>query len=151
MKACILVLSWLLGGCLSAQEQNPSYDEALAKSLGADDYGMKSYVLVILTTGKNDTKDKTFTDSCFAGHMENMSRMTAQAKLVVAGPMGKNDQGYRGIFILDVTSFEEAETLLMGDPAVTSGILDAVLFRWYGSAALGTYLEVSDKIWKIKP
>jgi len=31
------------------------------------------------------------------------------------------------------------------------GFLGFELFQWYGSAALGTYLEVSDKIWKINP
>ncbi len=151
MKPSILLLLVFLGGFLSAQEQNPVYDEALAKSLGADDYGMKSYVFVILKTGNNKTNEKAFIDSCFAGHMDNIHRMTAQGKLLVAGPMGKNDQGFRGIFILDVASFEEADTLLKGDPAITSDILQAELFHWYGSAALGKYLEVSEKIWKKKP
>lgn len=31
--------------------QNPVYDAALAEKLGADAYGMKSYVLVMLKTG----------------------------------------------------------------------------------------------------
>ena len=33
---------------LMAQTTNPNYDEALAKKFGADDHGMKSYIMVIL-------------------------------------------------------------------------------------------------------
>ena len=32
---------------------NPKYDKILADKLGGDDYGMKSYFLVILKTGSN--------------------------------------------------------------------------------------------------
>jgi len=34
-----------------AQSDNPKFDQALATKLGADDYGMKMYVLVMLKTG----------------------------------------------------------------------------------------------------
>lgn len=37
---------------------NPQYDVALASRLGADDYGMKGYVLVLLTTGPSRTDDQ---------------------------------------------------------------------------------------------
>jgi len=50
-----------------AQKDNPEYDEKLAASLGGDDYGMKSYIFVILKTGKNTTTDKKITDSLFRG------------------------------------------------------------------------------------
>ena len=36
-----------------AQAPAPAYDEPLAKTLGADDMGMRRYVLVILKTGPN--------------------------------------------------------------------------------------------------
>jgi uncharacterized protein YciI len=130
---------------------NPRYDSLLAKKLGADDYGMKGFILVILKTGPNQTTDKTFINECFKGHFENMNRMVDDGKLIVAGPLGKNKSTYRGIFILDVTKFDEAETLLKSDPAIDSGLLEAELFNWYGSAALPEYLKYADKIWKTKP
>lgn len=37
--------------------QNPNYDAALARKLGADDYGMKRYILVILRTGPSVTTE----------------------------------------------------------------------------------------------
>jgi uncharacterized protein YciI len=83
--------------------------------------------------------------------MDNIGRLVDEGKLVVAGPLGKNDLTYRGIFILNVKTVEEATELLQSDPAVKDGLLAAELLPWYGSAALGEYLPYSDKIWKLKP
>lgn len=130
---------------------NPNYDPELAQRLGADDYGMKSYILVILKTGANQTTDREFISACFRGHMDNIKRLVDDGKLVLAGPLGKNDNTYRGIFILDVATIEEAQSLLQTDPAVKEGLLDAELYKWYGSAALPEYLPASDKIWKSNP
>lgn len=130
---------------------NPNYDSRLAQLLGADDYGMKSYILVILKTGSNQSTDKTFINNCFKGHLDNINKLVKEGQLIVAGPFGKNGKSYRGIFILDVTTFEEAEMLLNTDPAIKESLLDVELYNWYGSAALPEYLEFSDKIWKIKP
>ncbi len=130
---------------------NPDYDAILAKRLGADDYGMKAYILVILKTGLNKTTDKTFINNSFMGHLENINRLAKEGKLIVAGPMGKNDRSYRGIFILNLSKIEEAESLLQTDPAVKAGLLDAELYNWYGSAALPEYLKYADKIWKSRP
>ena len=83
--------------------------------------------------------------------MDNINLLVEKGKLIVAGPLGKNDQTYRGIFILNVTTFDEAKSLLQNDTAIKEGLLDFDLFKWYGSAALPDYLESSDKIWKVKP
>lgn len=136
----------LLSLTVSGQTLNPSFDSLLAKRLGADDYGMKSYILVILKTGSYTNAGKAFTDSCFAGHMQNINRLAEEKKLVVAGPLGKNEQSYRGIFILDTPHQDEASKWVQTDPAVSSGLLDPLYFKWYGSAALPEYLEVSEKI-----
>lgn len=130
---------------------NPNYNRELAEKLGADDWGMKRYVLVILKTGPNLTTDRDFISACFRGHLDNINRLVEEDKLVIAGPLGKNDNTYRGIFILNVATVEEAQLLLQTDPAVKEGLLDAELYNWYGSAALPEYLKASDKIWKSKP
>lgn len=130
---------------------NPDYDKSLATKLGADDYGMKSYILAILKTGANQTTDKTFINTCFRGHLENINRLAKEGKMIVAGPLRKNDKNYRGIFILNASSIQEVEKLLQTDPAIKEGLLDVELYNWYGSAALPEYLEYSGKIWKMKP
>lgn len=130
------------------QSLNAEYDSTLAKTLGADDYGMKSYVLVILKTGSKVIEDQAKRDSLFSGHLKNIKRLADMGKLVVAGPLGKNDNTYRGIFILDVSTFEEAQELLETDVTIKEKLLDAELYQWYGSAALPVYLKTSDKIAK---
>ena len=152
MKKLHILFIILLGISTSfAQDVNPNYDAELAKKLNADDYGMKQYVFVILKTGTNTTTDKEFTSECFTSHMENIHKLVEDKKLIVAGPMFKNDNSIRGIFILDVKTFEEANLLLENDKAIKEKILKAELYNWYGSAALSEYLESSDKIWKINP
>lgn len=145
------VFAFFLVSGIFAQQQNPVFDSVLAKQYGADAYGMKSYMLVILKTGTLKTDNRAFVDSCFRGHLDNIGRLAKSGDLVVAGPLGKNDLTYRGIFILNAKTAEEAEALLKSDPAVASGLLGYELLTWYGSAALPAYLEVSEKIWKLQP
>lgn len=149
MKIITSLLSVLLF-CVTAlgQTTNPKYDSLLAKKVGADDFGMKSYVFVVLKSGENKSTDKAFKDSCFAGHMKNINHMVEIKKLVVAGPFGKNDNNFRGLFIMSVANIDEAKKLLEGDPAVKEKFLTAEYYPWYGSAALSEYLEASDKVWK---
>ncbi|WP_162427464.1 YciI family protein [Pontibacter pudoricolor] len=146
-----LAIFCCIGFTANAQSQNPNYNKALADSLGADDYGMKQYVLAILKTGSNTTTDKEKLNGYFRGHMENIGRLAKEGKLVVAGPLGKNDRNYRGIFILNVKTVEEAEKLVETDPAVKARIFDIELYPWYGSAALPMYLDTHKVIEKQNP
>ncbi len=147
----VLMISYCFSTISFAQEPNPNFDQALADSLQADQYGMKKYVLVLLKTGPSQIDDKEKISELFRGHMENINRLVDENKLIVAGPLGKNDQNYRGIFILDVKSIEEAQKLVDTDPAVNSGMLAVEFYEWYGSAALPVYLETAKKITKENP
>lgn len=155
MKYLLIIITVLASHFTYGQDTsgvNPDYDPALAQKLGGDDYGMKQYFLVILKTGTNTTTDKTLISESFRGHMENMNRLVKEGKLIVAGPLAKNENQYRGIFILhNIPTPEEAKTLLQTDPAIRNNLLAFDIFTWYGSAALPEYLPFSDKIWKLKP
>lgn len=152
MKSLLIISIFIIiSGTTISQTANPNYDSTLAKQLGADDYGMKKYILVILKTGENKTEDKEFISSCFRGHLDNINKLVDEGKLIVAGPLSKNKRTYRGIFILTSTTQEEAVELLQTDPAIKENLLDVELYNWYGSAALPEYLKVSDKIWKVSP
>ena len=63
----------------------PAHDPALAERLGADERGMRSYVLVILKTGPTRVPDGPARDAMFAGHFANMERLSAAGQLVLAG------------------------------------------------------------------
>jgi uncharacterized protein YciI len=149
-----ILITILIALCISfssiAQNEKVDFDKVLADSLGADDYGMKSYVLVILKTGSNNTEEKAVTDSLFRGHMNTINKLAKEGKLVVAGPLQKNDKSYRGIYILNVKTIAEANELLITDPAIKAKVLDTEIFQWYGSAALPVYLKTHDKIQKKK-
>lgn len=134
---------------LLAQNQRIEYDSTLAKSLGADDYGMKSYILVILKTGTNRLEAGHKRDSLFKGHMNNINRLAEDGKMVIAGPFESNEKSYRGIFILNVKTKEEAEELLKSDPTIKEKIFETELYGWYGSAAISEYLNAHKKIEKM--
>lgn len=151
MKLFFTFIITLLSITLNAQNNNLNYDAKLAKELGADDYGMKSYVFAILKTGSNTSTDKELKSKAFKGHLNNINRLVKEQKLIVAGPFGKNENAYRGLFIFNVKTIEEARMLINTDPAIAEKYLDVDLYNWYGSAALSEYLKTADKIWKINP
>ena len=126
-----------------------SFDAELARRLGADERGMKSYVLCILKTGPKDADVKgQERKEIFAGHFANITRLAEEGKLAVAGPFGKNDKSYRGLYIFNVATVEEAEKLVVLDPAVKAGVFVAELTPWYGTAALMVVNETHKKLAK---
>lgn len=109
---------------------------------------MKMYILVILKAGPNNVQDSIKRARMFAGHFENINKLAGLKKLIVAGPPDKNEKSYRGIFILDVPTIDEAKFLLDGDPTINESIFEPEYYHWYGSAALPEYLEADRKIRK---
>ena len=153
MKLSYLFLSISLALIASScgttkQSAETKYDAQLAQKLGADELGMKMYVLVILKTGDTKIEDKALRDSLFRGHFANINKLADEGKLVVAGPLEENENQYRGIFILDVKTFAEAGLLLQNDPTVSQGIFKPEMYEWYGSAALPVYMQMHKKIQK---
>lgn len=149
----VILFSVLFVMCLSVSAQKtetkkkPKFDAKLAKQLGADEYGMRQYVLCILKTGPKDAEIKGDERSeIFKGHMANITRLANEGKIALAGPFGKNDRQYRGIFIYAVDNIADAEKLAATDPVVRSGMMVAELTLWYGSAGLMKVTEISEKI-----
>lgn len=133
-----------------AQDNRHEYDSTLAKMLGADERGMKTYVLVILRSGPAKIEDRELRDSLFTGHFSNMDKLAEEGKLVAAGPFNTNDNQYRGLFIFNVSTIGEAEELVKGDPTVTNGIFVTEMYRWYGSAALLMMNEFHSRLQKTR-
>lgn len=146
-----LVLLCLLLSPIFCNAQNTEYDPELAKELGADDYGMKSYIFVILKTGPAEITNQDTLDMLFKGHFDNIGKMVEAGQMVVAGPYLENDRKYRGLFILDIPTMEEAEALMQNDPTIARGIFEVEMTPWYGSAALPKYLDFHKRIEKSSP
>ena len=123
------------------------YDADLAQELGADDYGMRPYVFVVLKTGPADITDEARRNEIFAGHFANIRRLAQENKLVVAGPFIEGGDK-RGLYIFNVADIADAEALVLTDPAVEAGVFTAEFTKFYGSAALLTVGETHLKIQK---
>ncbi len=107
---------------------------------------VKQFWLVVLKTGP---MDKEITDSVkrkeiFAGHFSNMERLHSEGILKAAGPFGKNDFTWRGLFIMDCKTKEEAENYVKTDPAVAAGVFVVNIVPWY-SQATGSFLPGKPK------
>lgn len=112
-----------------------AFDSIKAYEYGADEYGMKKYVMAFLKKGPNRDLDSTTAYELQMAHLENIGKMADAGKLVLAGPFfGEGD--LRGIYIFNVESIEEAKALTETDPAIKAGSLVMELTPWYGSAAL---------------
>jgi uncharacterized protein YciI len=138
---------------LSAQDAEPravapahSFDAALAERLGADERGMRRYVLVILRTGPVRVPDGDARKAMFAGHFANMQRLSDEGKLVLAGPFAADPDGWRGLFLLAVDDLGEARRLTETDPVIVNGEMVAEYHPWYGSAAAMMLPEIHARI-----
>ena len=150
MKVIIIISIALLSYCSSSFPQQSSasqYDSLLAKKLGADEYGMKEYVMAFLNTGPVKIQDTVQRAELQQEHLKNILRLSENGTLIVAGPFLDN-QEIRGIFIFNVESVEEARKIAETDPAVKAGTLILDLHPWYGSAALIETLRIHKKIEK---
>lgn len=158
LKAIALSVSFLVfaaAGLASAQapapdaSTNKNFDAELAKKVGADERGMRPYVLAILKTGPKDAEVQgDARKAVFKGHFDNMSRLAKEGKLAVAGPFDDPAKIYRGLFIFAVKTVEEAKALAETDPTVKAGVLIVEYVPWYGPASLMLSNELHDKVQK---
>jgi uncharacterized protein YciI len=124
----------------AADAAAPDYDARLARQLGADEHGMRHYVLVLLRSGPHPVPDGAERDAMFEGHMANIRRLASAGKLVLAGPLDGKD-GLRGMFVFAVPDIDEAKKLVGTDPVIARGEMVAEYHAYYGSAAL---MQVND-------
>lgn len=149
--ATVFATGLVLTAGLHAEERAPGpaapvYDAALAKRLGADEHGMRRYVLVILKTGPKRMPEGKERDAMFAGHFANIGRLAEEGKLAVAGPFSDDPAGWRGLFVFAVEDVDEARRLTETDPVIRNGEMVAEYHSWYGSAATMMVAELHEKL-----
>jgi uncharacterized protein len=126
-----------------------AYDSTLAAKLGADEYGMKKYVMAFLKAGPNTDMDSATAAQLQRAHLDNIFRLADEGKLAVAGPF--LDRGdLKGVYVFNVSTVEEARTLTETDPAIKAGRLVMELHPWYGSAATMMVNDWHKKVQKKK-
>jgi uncharacterized protein YciI len=131
------------------EDVNLGYDSTYAKSLGADDYRMRKYVMAFLKEGPNRDQDSAEVAQIQLAHMNNINEMADKGQLVLAGPF-LDDTSIKGIYVFAVETVEEAQKLTETDPAIQKGRLIMELHPWYGSAAMMEITDIHTKISKIE-
>lgn len=141
LRIALFLLAFMLAFTGSAAEPGAGmsaegHDAKLAQRLGADERGMRRYVLVILKTGPARMPDGPARDAMFAGHFANMDTLAKAGKLALAGPFVRSETGWRGLYVFAVEDIEEARALTETDPVVVEGEMVAEYHPWYGTAAV---------------
>lgn len=121
---------FLFFSCMLIGSSAYSQKDSIAKK---PEEKIKQFWLVILKTGPMDKKitDTAERNRIFAGHFANMQRLHSEGILKAAGPFGKNDFTWRGLFILDCKTKEEAEEYVNTDPSVTAGVFIVDIVPWF--------------------
>jgi uncharacterized protein YciI len=152
MRPALSILTGLLVTALTsmpapATPPASTYDAELAARVGADEHGMRQYVLVILKTGPKPMPAGEERKKMFQGHFANIERLANEGKLVLAGPFDGVD-GWRGMFVFAVKDIEEARQLTATDPVIVSGEMVAEYHKYFGSASLMLVNEWHKKLVK---
>ena len=122
-SSLIFLLSFMLQAfCINTSKAQSKIEE---------EFQMKQYYMVFLKAGLNRTQDSTTAAGIQVGHLNNITHLFNEKKLIIAGPFLDNGI-YKGIFIFDIPTEEEVKELLKSDPAVSSGRLDYEIHPWYG-------------------
>ena len=149
-RHALLLAAGLALGATSIRAEAPApapvFDAALAQKVGADERGMRQYVLVVLKTGPTPVADPDKRKAMFAGHFANIERLADAGKLVLAGPFANDPAGWRGLYVFAVDDVDEARRLTETDPVIVHGEMVAEYHPWYGTAATMIIPEIHAKI-----
>jgi uncharacterized protein YciI len=129
-RVTTLAAAALLSG-LSVAAQTPP--EAGKTVIGPGGFEMTTYYVGFLYRGPKWTPEQTpETEALQKAHLDNIQKMAAAGKLLVAGPF--TDGGdLRGLYVFRVATLEEAEGLAATDPAVKAGRLRLEFHPWFAA------------------
>lgn len=127
MKILLLVLLGSIAVACGSDDQKKEVSTTAAKYDLEKDTSvysgeMKRYWLVLLKKGPNRNQDSISAEKIQAAHMANINRLAKEGKLIMAGPIGIEDD-LRGIFIMNCADSTEVENFVRTDSAVITGRL----------------------------
>ena len=131
----ILFITTIAIACSSDKEtpqasttKSEKYD--LSKDTSVYTEEMKRYWLVLLKTGPNRKHDSISAEKIQAAHMANINRLAKEGKIIMAGPIGTEDD-LRGIFLMNCADSTEVENFVKTDSAVITGRLIMKYYPWW--------------------
>ena len=129
---CIVSISFACGNDPKTAEtsttQPEKYDINKDSTVSAGE--MKRYWLVLLQKGPNRNQDSMSAEKIQAAHMANINRLAKEGKLIMAGPIGVEDD-LRGIFLMNCADSIEVENFVRTDSAVLTGRLIMKYYPWW--------------------
>ena len=131
MRALLFLL--LLAAAMPSSAQR-TFDVTIADST----YHMKQYWFVLYSKGDGPALDSLTAATLQAEHLAHQDAQGKRGLIVMAGPFGKNESGWRGLLLYDCDTREEVEEQLLKDPFVKAGRLKYEVHPWWGS--IGTRL-----------
>jgi uncharacterized protein len=133
----LLVVATLLASpSFAVPQAPPAQATAINPTTGTE---MTTFYMVLLRRGPAWTASATPESMAISrAHQENIQKLTAAGKMVVAGPFldQTGAQALSGLFILRVGSLEEARATVSTDPAVTAGRFTFEIIPWMGPKTL---------------
>ena len=126
------------------KNQTTMPDTTLIKQLGADEYGMKQYVLAFIKTGAKQELDSAKSAQLQTDHLKHLKQLMEDGKLLFMGPLldgMENKDSIRGILMFNC-SLEEAKSIAENDPAVKAGEFIIEVHPWFGTASLMKVPEI---------
>ena len=92
-------------------------------------YDMKKYWLVLLYRGPQRNHDSTATAKIQQAHMNNITRLASEGKIIMAGPIASKTD-LRGIFIMNGNDSSEVASYINLDSAIITGRLRFEIHPW---------------------
>lgn len=131
----ILILAGITFACSNNHQtpevsttQTEKYDINKDSTVSAGE--MKRYWLVLLQKGPNRNQDSISAEKIQTAHMANINRLAKEGKLIMAGPIGMEDD-LRGIFLMNCADSTEVENFVKTDSAVITGRLIMKYYPWW--------------------
>lgn len=136
MYACIAI------SCSDKQESNNTQKQTtekydLSKDTSVYAGQMKRYWLVLLNKGPHRDQDSASRVKIQAAHIANIERFAKEGKIIMAGPIGVEDD-LQGIFLMNCADSSEVESFVKTDTAVITGRLIMKYYPWW--AMKGKYI-----------
>lgn len=136
----ILILAFIPGACNSKKGEK-NQPPAATPAAAAYDFNtdtsvysneMKRFWLVLLKKGDNRKQDSAASAKIQAAHMANIEKLAKEGKIIMAGPIGAEND-LRGIFIMDAKDSSEVAALVNTDTAVITGRLKMEYYPWWSA------------------
>lgn len=128
-----LIISTLVLACSNAENKSDSKDIAaydLSSDTSVYSGEMKRYWLVLLNKGPHRDQDSISKAKIQAAHLANINRLASEGKIIMAGPVGVEDE-LQGIFLMNCKDSTEVENFVKTDTAVITGRLVMKYYPWW--------------------